>query len=96
MELPPCKGEAGFRNPLNFCSWSLESWTLESGIQFEGSGIPLTIGVGNPSSTGKEFGIEYLESRIQGEEPRIQETVFDSLTSGERNGSDNTISMGTF
>ena len=55
MELAPCKGEAGFRNPLNFCSWNLESWTLESGIQFKGSGIPLTIGVGNPSSTDREF-----------------------------------------
>ena len=33
-----------FRNPWNFCLWNLESWALESGI-------PLTIGIENPSST---------------------------------------------
>ena len=47
MEPAPCKGEAGFRNLLNFYLWSLESWTLESGVQLNGSGIPLTSGVGN-------------------------------------------------
>ena len=31
-----------------------ESWTLESGIQLKDSGIPLTIGMQNPSSTEKD------------------------------------------
>ena len=32
---------------------NLESWVLESGIQLKESGIPLTIGIQNPSSTDK-------------------------------------------
>ena len=35
----------------NLCLWNLESWTLESGIQLKESGIPLRIGIRNPSST---------------------------------------------
>ena len=59
--------ECRFRNinPGNFCFWNPESWTLESGIQFKESGIPLTIGIRNPNSTDKPSGIQYLESRIQ-------------------------------
>ena len=37
---------------------------LESGIQHKESGIPLTIGIQNPSSTGKESGFQYPESGI--------------------------------
>ena len=37
---------------------------MESGIQLEESGIPLTVGIQNPSSTTKT-GIQYLESGIQ-------------------------------
>ena len=44
-----------------FCMRNLETWGLESGIQFKEYGIPLTIKVRNPSSTDKES----LESRIQ-------------------------------
>ena len=55
----------GIRNPANFCLWNQESWALEFGIQFKESGILLTIGIRNPSSTDKESGIQYLESRIQ-------------------------------
>ena len=46
---------------------------LESGIQLQlaESGIPLTIGIRNPSSTDKESTIKYLESRIHGMEFRI-------------------------
>ena len=42
---------------------------VESGIQLKESGIPLTFGILNPSSTDKEFGIQYRESRIQ--DPRF-------------------------
>ena len=38
---------------------------MESGIQLKGSGMPLTIGVGNQVRLAKNPGIEYLESRIQ-------------------------------
>ena len=46
---------------------------LESGIQLQlkKSGIPLTIGIRNSSSTDKESTIQYLESRIHGMEFRI-------------------------
>ena len=47
--------KSGFRNPRHFCllNWlrNVESWALESGIQLKESGIPLTIGILNPSST---------------------------------------------
>ena len=43
-------------NLINFRLWNLESWSLESGIQLKESGIPLTIGIRNPSSTEKEPG----------------------------------------
>ena len=33
--------------------WNPESWVLESGIQLKESGIPLTIGIQNPSATDK-------------------------------------------
>ena len=41
-------------------------FTIFVGIQLKESGIPLTIGIRNPSSTDKESGIYSLESRIQG------------------------------
>ena len=41
------------RNLGNLCSWNPESWVLETGIQLKESGIPLTIGIQNPSSTDK-------------------------------------------
>ena len=51
------------------------SWALESGIQFKESGIPLTIGIQNPSSTDKDWnpvsGIWNLESGIHGVESYI-------------------------
>ena len=40
-------------NAGNFFLWNLESWALESGIQLNGSGIPLTTGIQNPRSTHK-------------------------------------------
>ena len=43
----------GFRKPGKFCLWNQKSWALESGIQLKESGIPLTIGIRNPSSTDK-------------------------------------------
>ena len=44
-----------------------ESWVLGSGIQLKESGIPVTIGIQNPSPTDKdlESGIHCVESRIQ-------------------------------
>ena len=34
--------------------WNPESWALESGKQVKESGIPLTIGIRNPSFTDNE------------------------------------------
>ena len=45
--------------------WNPESLTLESGIQLNESGIPLTITIQNPSTTDKESGIQYLDSAFQ-------------------------------
>ena len=59
--------EFGFRNPGNVCLWNpesgkillleykknLESWVLECGIQLKESGIPLMIGIQNPSYNDK-------------------------------------------
>ena len=42
--------------------WNSESWALESGIQHKDSGILLTIGIRNPSSTDEESGIHSVES----------------------------------
>ena len=47
--------ESGIRNRRKFCLWNLESWALESGIQVKESGIPLKIGIQNPSSTDKDW-----------------------------------------
>ena len=46
----------------NFCLWKMKSLALESGIQLKEYGIPLTIGIQNPSSTDKESGVQYRES----------------------------------
>ena len=45
----------GTRKPEKFCLWNPESRVLESGIQLMESGIPLTIGIQNPSSTDKDW-----------------------------------------
>ena len=42
------------KNVDNFSLWNPESWALESGIQLKESGIPLMIGIQNPSSIDKE------------------------------------------
>ena len=42
-------------------------------MQLKKSGIPLNIELRNPRSTGKESGIQYLESGIHGVEPRMQD-----------------------
>ena len=61
--------KSGFRNPRNFCLWNPESWAFESGIQLKESGIPLTIGIQNLSSTDKDWnpvpGIRNPRSGIQ-------------------------------
>ena len=47
-----------------------ESWALESGVQLKVSGIPLAIGIENPSSTDKDWN-RYLESGLRDVESRI-------------------------
>ena len=41
----------GIRNPENSCLLDSKSWALESAVHVKESGIPLTIGIPNPSST---------------------------------------------
>ena len=71
----------GIRNLGNFCLCNPESWALETGIQLQESGIPLTIGIRNPSSTEKD-----VESSTWNPEPTNlnpeSKTVLDSLTWG--------------
>ena len=57
-----------------------EFWALESGIQLLESGTrllqirnPAATGILNPSSTDKESGIQYLESRIHSVESRNED-----------------------
>ena len=45
------------------------------GIQLKESGIPLTIGIRNPSSANKKSAVEYLESGIPNLESRIQDSL---------------------
>ena len=45
-ERSPHVRESGILNPQNVCLWNPKSWALESGI-------PLTTGVWNPSTTDK-------------------------------------------
>ena len=66
------KGISDSRIKEMFCLWNLESREIlfvESGKQFKESGIPVTIGIQNPSSTIKDWntvpGICGVESRIQ-------------------------------
>ena len=47
--------EPRFQNQGNFCLWNPEYWALESGTHLKDSGIPLTIGIQNPSSSDKEW-----------------------------------------
>ena len=42
------------------------------GVQLKQSGISLTMGIQNPSSTDKESGIQYLKSGMLSVESRIQ------------------------
>ena len=69
----------GIRNLGKLYTWNLESWALESGIQYKESGIPLTTGIQNPSSTDKDWkpvpGIQYLESELHCAESRIQDCL---------------------
>ena len=58
--------ESWFWNPEKFCVWNSKSeknFFVESGILLKESGIPLAIGIQNPSSTDKS-GIQYLQSVI--------------------------------
>ena len=59
------------------------SWRLESGIQLKKSLNPINDWNSDPSSTDKEFWIQYLVSGIQGVESRITKGLLDSPTWGE-------------
>ena len=60
--------ESGFRDPRNSCFWNpksgkfllveLKYWALDSEIQLKIPGIPLTIGIRNPSSGDRESRIQ--------------------------------------
>ena len=52
----------GTQNPGTFCFWNRESRALEFVIQLKESGIPLTIGIHDLSSTDKKSGYQYLQS----------------------------------
>lgn len=49
--------ESGFQNPGN--PWNQESWFVESRIQLKESGIPLTIGFQNLSSSDKDWNPQF-------------------------------------
>ena len=49
-----------FGNQGKFCLWNPGSRALESGIQLKEFGIPLTIGIKNPSSTELKSGIRNI------------------------------------
>ena len=70
-----------FRNPGNFFLWNPEYWSLEPGKQLKESGIQLTFGIRNPSSTDKDDGIQYLESELT--LITKSKTALDSLTWGD-------------
>ena len=64
-----------FWNPESetFCLWSRECRALESVIQLKESGIPLTIGIHEISSTDKKSGYQYLKSGIHGVDSGFQD-----------------------
>ena len=53
--MSPLVMESGFRNQGNVCLWNPECWAPGSGKQRKKSGIPLKIGLKNPSSTDKDW-----------------------------------------
>lgn len=58
------------QNPGNICLWIPESRALECVIPIMESGISLLIGIGYPSFSDEESGIQHLESGIQEVESR--------------------------
>ena len=72
--------ESWFWNPEKFCVWNPKSeknLLVECGIQLKESGIPLAIGIQNPSSTDKEWNpVPAIRNPWRG-------TVLDSLTWGD-------------
>ena len=56
-----------------------------SGIQLKESGIPLKNAIRNPSSTDKQSGIQYLESRIH----RVESRIIRDLTNYDGDGNRN-------
>ena len=60
--------------------WNQESWALESGIQLKESGIRLTIGIRNPSSTDKDWNHVL---RIRNPQQRVQHPTLSWISSHE-------------
>ena len=82
--------KSGFRNQGNFCLLNPEShaeiWVGQPGIQPKESGIPLTIGIRNLSSTGKKLIIQSSVSLRDQESTAWNpesKTVLDSFTWGD-------------
>ena len=65
----PLSRQSGLRTDF------LESWALESGNQLKESVTLLTFGIRNPSSTDKEFVIQYLGFGIHRVNSRIQDSL---------------------
>ena len=65
----PSKVRKGSRIQEIFARGIVESWALESGIQFKEPGMLLTMGILNVSSTDKESEIQDPRRRIQNPRP---------------------------
>ena len=59
----PMKG-TGILEFWKFCLWNPESWAFEYGIQLKEYGIPLKIGIQDPSSTDKDGNPESTDCAI--------------------------------
>ena len=66
-----------YRNLGNVSLWNVKSWALESGIGLKESGIPLTAGIQNPSSTVNDWNPELTARNPE------SKTVLDSLPRGD-------------
>ena len=96
--ISPHVRKSRFRNPGKFCLWNPESWALESGKQPKESGILLTIGIRNPSSTDKDCnlvpGIQNPRCAIQN--PRLSWIPLKYLKSRPHGVHTNTDKLGKF
>ena len=66
--------ETGIREVFLVDSGNL-GFGIRNTLELKESGIPSTIKIRNPSSTDKETGFQYLESKINGVESKIQKCL---------------------